>query len=106
MMRFRQVHLDFHTSGRIPGVGSRFDGKAFGQAFKDANVDSVNIFSKCHHGYSYHPTEVGEMHPGLSFDLLRAQIDALHAHSIKTPIYLTATWDELAADTHTEWRTV
>jgi hypothetical protein len=105
-MRFRQVHLDFHTSGRIPGVGSRFDGKAFGQAFKDAHVDSVNIFSKCHHGYSYHPTEVGEMHPGLDFDLLRAEIDALHAHNIKTPIYLTATWDELAADTHPEWRTV
>ena len=105
-MRFRQIHLDFHTSGRIPGIGSAFDGKAFGKAFKDAYVDSVTVFSKCHHGWSYHPTEVGEMHPHLNFDLLRAQIDALHAVGINAPIYLTATWDELAGQRHPEWRTV
>ena len=105
-MRFRQIHLDFHTSGRIPGIGSRFDPKAFGQAFKDAHVDSVTVFSKCHHGYSYHPTTVGQIHPGLDFDLLRGQIDALHAVGINAPIYSTATWDELAAFTHPEWRTV
>jgi hypothetical protein len=105
-MRFRQIHLDFHTSGLIPGIGSRFDAAKFGNAFKNANVDSVTVFSKCHHGYSYHPTEVGEMHPGLTFDLLRAQIDALHAVGINAPIYSTATWDELAATNHPEWRTV
>jgi len=105
-MRFRQIHLDFHTSGAIPGIGSRFEAEAFGQAFKDAHVDSVTVFSKCHHGYSYHPTEVGTMHPHLDFDLLRAQIDALHAKGINAPVYLTATWDELAAHEHPEWRTV
>ena len=40
-MRFRQIHLDFHTSGRIPGIGSAFDGKAFGKAFKDAGATIV-----------------------------------------------------------------
>lgn len=105
-MRFRQIHLDFHTSGLITGIGSRFDPKTFGKAFKSAHVDSVTVFSKCHHGYSYHPTNVGEMHPHLEFDLLRAQIDALHAEGINAPIYLTATWDELAASNHPEWRTV
>lgn len=105
-MRFRQIHLDFHTSAKVPGIGSRFEAQAFGQAFKAAHVDSVTVFAKCHHGYSYHPTEVGEMHPGLNFDLLRAQIDALHAVGINAPIYTTATWDELAATNHPEWRTV
>ena len=105
-MRFRQVHLDFHTNATIPGIGSRFDAKTFGKAFKDAYVDSVTVFSKCHHGVSYHPTKVGKMHPGLQFDLLRAQIDALHAEGINAPVYLTATWDELAAFEHPEWRTV
>ncbi len=105
-MRFRQVHLDFHTSGLIPGIGSRFDAEAFGQAFKAAHVDSVTVFSKCHHGWSYHPTEVGETHPHLGFDLLRAQIDALHAQGIAAPIYTSATWDELSATRHPEWRTV
>jgi hypothetical protein len=105
-MRYRQIHLDFHTNGTIPGIGSRFDPDAFGEAFRAAHVDSVTVFSKCHHGYSYHPTEVGEMHPGLDFDLLRAQIDALHAVGINAPVYTTATWDELAATRHPEWRTV
>ena len=105
-MRFRQIHLDFHTSGLIPGIGSRFDATKFGQAFRNAHVDSVTIFAKCHHGYSYHPTQVGQMHPGLDFNLTRAQLDALHAVGINAPVYLTATWDELAATTHPEWRTV
>ncbi len=105
-MRFRQIHLDFHTSGLIPDIGSRFDAKAFGKAYRDAYVDSVTIFSKCHHGYSYHPTTVGKMHPHLDFDLTRAQLDSLHAHGVNAPVYLTATWDELAAEEHPEWRTV
>ncbi|MEO6395000.1 MAG: alpha-amylase family protein [Devosia sp.] len=105
-MRFRQIHLDFHTNETIPGIGSRFDGKAFAQAFKDAYVDSVTVFSKCHHGVSYHPTKVGKQHPHLKFDLLRAQIDALHKVGINAPVYLTATWDELAAFEHPEWRTI
>jgi hypothetical protein len=105
-MRFRQVHLDFHTNATIPGIGSRFEAKAFAKAFKDAYVDSVTVFSKCHHGVSYHPTKIGKQHPHLGFDLLRAQIDALHSVGINAPVYLTATWDELAAFEHPEWRTV
>jgi len=105
-MRFRQIHLDFHTNATIPGIGSRFEAKAFAKAFKDAYVDSVTVFSKCHHGVSYHPTKIGKQHPHLGFDLLRAQIDALHSVGINAPVYLTATWDELAAFEHPEWRTV
>lgn len=105
-MKFRQIHLDFHTSELIPGIGSGFDAKVFGESFRQANVDSVNIFAKCHHGLSYHPTNVGKMHPGLEFDLLRAQIDALHAQGIKAPIYVSAGWDEHAMRQHPEWRVV
>jgi len=105
-MRFRQVHLDFHTSEQIPGVGSRFDATAFAEGFRAAHVESVTLFSKCHHGLSYHPTKIGRMHPGLDFDLLRAQVDALHDVGIRTPIYLSASWDEYAAATHPEWQAV
>ncbi|WP_428375897.1 beta-galactosidase trimerization domain-containing protein [Lichenicoccus sp.] len=105
-MRYRQIHLDFHTSERIPGIGTRFDAERFGGTFKRAHVNSVTVFSKCHHGLSYHPTSIGTQHPHLSFDLLRAQIDALHANGINAPIYLTAAWDELAAREHPEWRIV
>ena len=105
-MRFRQIHLDFHTSELIPGIGSRFDAEAFGRGFKQAHVDSVTIFSKCHHGWSYHPTDVGKMHPHLDFDLMRAQLDALHRNGILAPIYVSAGWDELAAREEPGWRVV
>jgi hypothetical protein len=99
----RQVHLDFHTPGSIRNIGERFDPDAFASAIRDAHIDSVTVFSRCHHGFSYHPTSVGTMHPGLSFDLLGAQIDALHRVGVRAPIYVTVGWDELAATLHPEW---
>ena len=105
-MRYRQIHLDFHTSERIPGIGSRFDAKDFARTLAGASVDSVTVFSKCHHGWSYHPTKVGKQHPHLDFDLLRAQVDALHKAGINAPVYLSAGWDELAARENPGWRVV
>lgn len=105
-MRYRQIHLDFHTSELIPSIGSRFDPEAFARTAAEAHVDSMTIFSKCHHGWAYHPTEVGKMHPHLGFDLMRAQLDALHARNILAPIYLSAGWDELAARENPGWRVV
>lgn len=105
-MRYRQIHLDFHTGGEVPGIGSRFDPDDFADTIAMARVDSINLFAKCHHGYSYHPTKIGEMHPNLDFDLLRAQVDALQARGIETPIYVSVLWDELAARQHPDWRIV
>ena len=72
----RQVHLDFHTSEYIEGIGEKFDKKQFQGALKAGHVNQINIFAKCHHSWSYYPTKVGRMHPNLKFDLLGAQIEA------------------------------
>ena len=103
---WRHVHLDFHTAGEIPDVGASFDTDAFARAFRDARVGSVNLFAKCHHGWSYHPTMVGRMHPSLGFDLLGAQMEALQGVGIRTPVYVSALWDELSAHRHPGWRSV
>ena len=52
-MNFRQVHLDFHTSEKIDGIGSRFSKKQFQEALKAGHVNSITVFSKCHHGWAY-----------------------------------------------------
>ena len=101
-LRMRQVHLDFHTPGNVPDVGKDFDAARFAETVRAGHVDSMTVFSRCHHGYSYHPTEVGTMHPGLGFDLLGAQIEALHGIGVRAPIYITVGWDELMADEHPE----
>lgn len=64
-MNFRQVHLDFHTSEKIPGIGSRFSKAQFQEALKTGHVNSITVFSKCHHGWAYHPSKANEIHPGL-----------------------------------------
>ena len=102
-MAFRQVHLDFHTSGEIPGVGEDFDAKAFVEVLRAARVNSVTCFAKCHHGYSYYPTEVGVQHPTLTRDLLGEQVEACHAAGIKVPAYISVVWDEHVAERHQEW---
>ena len=78
-LRFRQVHLDFHTSPLIPDVGADFNARDFAQTLKESWIDSINIFAKGHHGMSYYPTQVGVMHPHLKFDLLGQMIEACHA---------------------------
>jgi hypothetical protein len=104
-LRYRQIHLDFHTSEHIPAVGAEFDPVEFVDAFKAANVDSVTVFAKCHHGWSYYPTKVGKPHPNLSRpDLLGDMVKALADADIESPIYISVQWDELSAREHPEWR--
>lgn len=102
-LRFRQVHLDFHTSEKIPGVGSEFEAEEFVETLKRARVNSVTLFSRCHHGWIYHETRFPNKHPHLTCDLLALQIEACHRHDIRCPIYITVGWDEYMARTHPEW---
>lgn len=101
--RFRQVHLDFHTSPAIPDVGAAFDKEEWQRIIKLGHVDSITVFSKCHHGYSFHPSKVNEMHPTLKFDLLKAQLDACEEIGVKAPVYISAGFDEKDAIEHPEW---
>lgn len=102
-LRYRQVHLDFHTSEAITGIGSDFSKEQFQKALKIGHVDSITVFAKCHHGWAYHPSKANEMHPGLSFDLLGAMIEAAHEINVKTPVYISAGLDEKMARRHPEW---
>lgn len=99
----RQVHLDFHTSGLIRDIGSRFSKAQFLHALQLGHVNSITVFSKCHHGYAFHPTAVHQMHPHLSFDLLGEQLAACREAGVKAPVYISAGFDEKEAVVHPEW---
>ena len=102
----RQVHLDFHTSPDIEGIGSNFSKENFQAALKAGNLESITVFAKCHHGVCYYPTQVSTMHPELDFDLTGAMVDAAHEIGVRAPIYITAGWSDLDAVNHPEWRAV
>ncbi len=103
---FRQIHMDFHTSPLIEKIGSAFDRETFGRTLAEAHVESVNLFAKCHHGFYYYPSAVGRMHPQLSFNLLREQIESCRAAGVRTAIYTCVGWSEDTAHTHPEWQEV
>ncbi len=105
-LRFRQVHLDFHTSPHIPDVGAEFDRREWQAMLTEARVDSITCFATCHHGMSYYPTELGVMHPSLSFNLLREQMDASHEIGVRVPVYVTAGLNNEVARRHPEWREI
>lgn len=100
---FRQIHLDFHTSPHIDGIGERFDGQKFVETLKRARVNSINLFAKCHHGMYYYPTKIGTMHPNLRFDLFGEQLRVCRENDIRALAYTCVSWNEDWADRHPEW---
>ncbi|MFZ2657473.1 MAG: alpha-amylase family protein [Victivallales bacterium] len=102
-LRSLQVHLDFHTSELMPDVGGLFDEKQFQRALKLGHVNSITVFAKCHHSWSYYPTKVGMPHPTLRTDLLGRQIRACHEIGVRCPIYITVGWSANDAEMHPEW---
>lgn len=90
----RQVHLDFHTSEDIAGIGSMFDKEQFKSCLKKGHVNSITVFAKCHHGWAYFPSEANKMHPGLTFDLLTPMLEACAEAGVDAPVYISAGLDE------------
>jgi len=103
-LRYRQIHLDFHTSPAIDGVGADFDPENFREALVLGHVDSITLFSKCHHGYAYYPTKANVQHPGLhGFNLLGEQLKVCRELGVNAPIYISAGFDEKLVMEHPEW---
>ncbi|TDG00807.1 alpha-amylase family protein [Paenibacillus piri] len=105
-LRFRQVHLDFHTSPDIPGIGAEFDADQFAATLEAARVDSITCFARCHHGMLYYDSALNpeRIHPDLkNRHLLKEQIEACHKRNIRVPIYITVQWDHYTAEQHPEW---
>jgi len=99
----RQVHLDFHTSDLIPDVGAGFDKAQWQEALRAGRLNSITVFAKCHHSWSYYPTTIGKPHPALRRDLLKEQIEASHEIGVRVPIYYTVGWSATDSETHPEW---
>ncbi len=55
--RFRQVHLDFHTSEAISKIGAAFDPEEFAATLEKAHVNSITCFARCHHGWLYYDSQ-------------------------------------------------
>ena len=98
-----QVHLDFHTPAEVGRIGDHFDATEFAEVLRDAGADHVNLFAKCHHSWSYYPTRLGRVHPGLSFDLLGQQMAACREAGLVVGVYYTVGWSAGDVAEHPDW---
>ena len=103
---FRHIHLDFHTSRFIEGIGSDFDPERFADTLAKAHVNSINCFARGHHGWMYYDTKKfpERKHPHLTRPLLNEQVEACHKRGIKVPAYISLQTDLYTADRHAEWQ--
>ena len=101
---FRHIHQDFHTSPAITGVAEDFRADEYAQTLKDAAVNSITVFAKCHHGMSYYPTKVGIPHPHLKIDLLGELVEACHKAGILVVAYISTMYDQYQWRHHGDWR--
>jgi hypothetical protein len=104
-LRYRQIHLDFHTHEAIEGIGADFDPEEYAATLEKARVNSISTFARCHHGMIYYDTKLfpERRHPHMARNLLKEQIEACHARNIRVPIYITVQWDHFTATQHPEW---
>jgi hypothetical protein len=103
---FRQIHLDFHTSELIEGIGKDFDPDEFADTLAQAHVNQICCFARCHHGMIYYDSKLNpeRVHPHLvNRNLLPEQIEACHKRGIRVPIYTSIQWDYYTSREHPEW---
>ncbi len=99
---YRQLHIDAHLSACSQPYRD-FNAEAAAQMFLDAGFQMVCYFAVCHGGYSYYPTKVGVVHPGLKRDFTGEMTAALKKRGIRTMLYMKAGWDRRDYRTNPEW---
>lgn len=95
-------HFDFHSHESVR-IGHKPDFAGAAAALKDAGVDEVITFAKCHNGFSYFPTRVATPHPLMKADILGGMVKALRKEGIRVFAYVSFGIDGEAARKHPEW---
>ena len=84
----RCVHIDFHTMPGVRNFACNIDAAVVADTLARAHVTWVNLFARCNIGFSYYPTKLGTVYPGLERDLLGELIEECHRRNIGVTAYL------------------
>jgi hypothetical protein len=100
---YRRIHMDCHNPDFVTDIGHNLDAKAYVKTLKDAAINSLVTFAKCHHGNCYYPTELGHRHPALDRDMLGSILTECQNAEIDTFIYYSVAWDKHIELQNPEW---
>jgi hypothetical protein len=100
----RQVHLDFHTSEYLENIADAFSKEGFQAALKIGHIDSINLFAKCHHSWSYYPTRCRAHASESKFRFTRSAIRGLcRNRELRLRFITLLAWSANDAQDHPEW---
>ncbi|MFC1693720.1 beta-galactosidase trimerization domain-containing protein [Candidatus Latescibacterota bacterium] len=97
-----QLHLDAHFGG-FREIYKRFDAEGAAQILDEAGFQMVSFFAKGWAGYSYYPTEIGVVHPGLDRDFTGEMTRALKKRGIRCLLYFMLQSERRIQQEHSEW---
>jgi len=102
--KFLKIHMELNVPNRANRqVGERFDMQAFKQSIKASRVQVVTLFAKDAYGNAFFQTRHGYFDPGLKFDLVKEQVDALHELGIKVLTHYSVADDSHIDLYHPDW---
>ena len=85
---FRELHIDAHFAN-VPAPYENFDADRAAATIKSAGFQMVSIFAICNGGFSYYPTKLGVVHPGLKRDFTGEFTAALKKRGIHVLAYVS-----------------
>lgn len=91
----RRIHMDFHTPEMLESFAiDAFNPLEYVATLKEAKVDSLVVFAKCHHGNMYYETKIGHKHGGLpvDIDMFKAIKDECDKQGLKVVAYYSVGW--------------
>lgn len=103
MRAYRRVHMDFHNPDFLSDIGKNLDPKIYVGTLKKANINSLVVFAKCHHGNSYYPTRAGRRHPALGRDILGEILEECNRQGITPLVYYSVAWDKYVEEKNPDW---
>jgi len=99
----RKVHITYATPLIFDQVGEFFDASKWVHLLKDADVKTVIIYMKDHHGRCYYKTNLGKQY---LVDILGMFLPEAHKGGIEVHPYFSVGFDQYAIGNHPDWTTV
>lgn len=98
-------HFDFHSHKSIR-INHDPNVQTMAAELAAAGVDEIITFAKCHTGFAYYPSRVGNPHPRMLGDPFGDVVRACKAKGIRVLAYISFGIDGEAGRRHPEWAQV
>lgn len=98
----RHCHIDSHFGG-FRQVYRGFDAERTAATIADAGFQTATFFAKCWAGYSYYPTRIGTVHPGLACDFTGDLARALERRGVRRLVYFNLGQERRLHRVHPDW---